>query len=350
MHTTHTSGPDRPERGGVRIRQFDWTVVGFIAGIHLIALLAFFPSLFSWSGLILCIALFWITGGLGVTLCYHRLLTHRSFKTPKWFEYLLTATACLAWQGGPIQWVGMHRLHHKHSDTDHDPHSPQHGFTWAHIIWMLQKDIEGLSARDAAKDLQRDRGMVLLDRFFWLPQFILAGVLFAIGALIGGPMLGASWVVWGVALRTVLVFHITWFVNSASHTWGYQNYDTTGEHSTNLWWVALLGFGEGWHNNHHAHPRSAAHGLRWYEIDTTYWVIRLLGVVGLARDIKLPAPEQMPDAAPAAGKAPGTATTQPASKQATESATAKEATSEDAASEPAHTPQPAQRESIPANT
>ena len=284
-------------RGGLRIRELNWTVVGAILGLHVLSLLAFVPSLFSWSGLVICAVLLWVTGGLGITLCYHRLLTHRSFKTPKWMEYLLTIFACLAWQGGPVDWVGMHRLHHKHSDTDHDPHSPEHGFTWAHIFWTLHSKLEGLSARDAAKDLQRDRIMSLLDRFFWLPQIVLAGALFGVGWLVEGPTLGLSWVVWGVAVRTSLMFHFTWFVNSAAHTWGYQNYGDTGEHSTNLWWVALLSFGEGWHNNHHAHPRSAAHGLRWYELDMTYWTIRLMGLVGLAWDIKMPKPEQMPTAA-----------------------------------------------------
>ena len=104
---------------------------------------------------------------------------------------------------------------------------------------------------------------------------------------------GVSWLLWGICLRTVIVYHGTWFVNSASHTWGYRNYNTP-DLSTNLWWVALLAFGEGWHNNHHAYQRSAAHGLRWYEIDLTYWTIRLLGCVGLAKDIVLPKADEMP--------------------------------------------------------
>jgi stearoyl-CoA desaturase (delta-9 desaturase) len=188
----------------------------------------------------------------------------------------------------------MHRLHHKHADTDHDPHSPQHGFGWSHILWMMQKRLAGLEARDAARDLQRDAYMRWIDRWFWLPQVVLAAVLFGLGWLVDGWMLGLSWVVWGVAVRSVFVFHSTWFVNSAAHTWGYQNYPTTGEKSTNLWWVALLSFGEGWHNNHHAHPRSASHGLRWFEFDMTWWTIKALSWVGLARDLNRPKPEQMP--------------------------------------------------------
>ncbi len=228
-----------PQRGGIDWRNLNWLVIGGIALVHAVALGAVLPRFFSWSGVILLLAMIWVSGGVGVTLCYHRLLTHRSFKTPRWFEYLLTICGCLAWQGGPIEWVGIHRLHHKHSDTDHDPHSPQHGFTWAHILWTLHRRVEGINGRDAAKDLQRDTGLLWIDRLFWLPQLALAGVLFGIGWAVGGSDLGLSWVIWGVALRTVIVFHSTWFVNSAAHTWGYQNYEETGEKSTNLWWVAF---------------------------------------------------------------------------------------------------------------
>jgi len=281
-------------RGGMQWGNLHWKVIVAIVGMHVVAILAIMPGLFSWSGLIIFAIMSWLTAGIGITLCYHRLLTHRSFKTPKWFEYVLTICGCLAWQGGPVTWVGTHRLHHKHSDADLDPHSPQHGFTWAHILWTLHTRLEGLSVCDAAKDLSRDRVIRLLDQLFWLPQVLLAAALWLIGWAVGGPWLGLSWLVWGVALRTVFVFHGTWFVNSASHTWGYQNYKDTGERSTNLWWVALFAFGEGWHNNHHAHPRSASHGLRWFELDMTWWTIRVLSWVGLASNIRLPSAEQMP--------------------------------------------------------
>ena len=271
-------------------------MVIFISFTHLAALAA--PFYFSWSGLAWLAALAWLTGGIGITLCFHRLLTHRSFKTYKWFEYLLTTIGCLAWQGGPIQWVGTHRIHHKHSDQELDPHTPKHGFTWAHMLWCMHKQPEGRKAVDAARDLHRDPVLRLLNRYFWVPQFMLAGLLFVLGQYVAPQWwstapLGWSWVLWGVCLRTVVVYHGTWFVNSAAHTWGYRNYETK-DLSTNLWWVALLGFGEGWHNNHHAHQRSAAHGLRWFEFDLTYWMIRLLACVGLARDIVLPGRDQRP--------------------------------------------------------
>jgi fatty-acid desaturase len=309
MGDTNTAIPHKPHRGGVEWGNLNWSVIIGIGGMHIIALAAFIPGMFSWSGLIMAAILSWLTAGIGITLCYHRLLTHRSFKTPKWFEYVLTICGCLAWQGGPVTWVGVHRLHHKHSDTDMDPHSPNHGFTWAHMLWTLHEKLEGISGHDAAKDLLRDNGLRLLDKYFWVPQFVLSAVLLGIGYAIGGWQLGLSWIVWAVAVRTVFVYHGTWFVNSAAHTWGYQNYEETGEKSTNLWWVALWSFGEGWHNNHHAHPRSAAHGLRWYELDPTYWTIKALSWVGLAHTIVLPRPDQMPNATGKKAPKPAASTT-----------------------------------------
>lgn len=292
-----------PRRGGIDLKNLDWGVILPIGALHVIAILAFFPTFFSWSGLIMAAVLSWLTACIGITLCFHRLLTHHSFKTPKWFEYVLTLCGCLAWQGSPASWVGTHRLHHKHSDHDHDPHSPQHGFTWAHILWTLHTELEGIRPHDAAKDLLRDRGHALIHRFHWAPQILLAALLFGAGWLIGGLTLAISWVVWAIAVRTIFVYHVTWFVNSAAHTWGYQNYKKTGEHSTNNWWVALLSFGEGWHNNHHAHPRSAAHGLRWFEVDMTWWMIKLLSWVGLAKNIYCLPPEKLPRAAIAQDRA-----------------------------------------------
>jgi len=292
---TYPAQPAQPvQHRGLNWRRVDWWVVFGIGTMHLVALLAFLPQFFSWSGLALLAVFAWLTGNIGITLCFHRLLTHRSFKTPKWFEYFLTICGCLAWQGAPVNWVGTHRLHHKHSDSEHDPHTPKHGFTWAHMLWCMHKDEEGMRSEDAAKDLLRDPVLRWLNRWFAVPQFILIALLLGVGWAVGGWTLAISWVVWGVALRTVLVFHGTWFVNSAAHTWGYRNFQTK-DGSTNLWWVALISFGEGWHNNHHAHQRSAAHGLRWYEFDITYWMIRALGKVGLARDIVVPSEDKMPE-------------------------------------------------------
>ena len=256
-----------------------------IGSMHVLAIAA--PFTFSWSGMGIAIALWWLCGGLGICLCYHRLLTHRSFKTPRWFEYVLTTLGVLNWQGGPVQWVGMHRIHHKHSDGEHDPHSPKHGFNWAHILWCVTREPEGMDARGAAKDLQRNPVTAWFDKYHFLPQFVLAGALFGAGWAFGGLPLALSWLVWGVAVRVVFVYHATWFVNSAAHTWGYQSHDT-GDGSKNNWWVAILSFGEGWHNNHHACDRAAAHGRKWYEVDLTYYTIKALSWVGLAWDIVPP--------------------------------------------------------------
>jgi fatty-acid desaturase len=271
--------------------RLDWSRVLAIGGLHVGCLLA--PFYFSWSAVGIALVLLWVGSGLGITLCYHRLLTHRSFTVPKWLEYALTICGCLNWQGGPIQWVGGHRLHHRDSDQPGDPHSPVvDGFAWSHIMWVLYKDNETYKPAEAAKDLARDPGLVFINKWFYVPQFILAGLLFGVGYYVGGTNLGLSWVVWGICVRTVVAYHGTWFVNSAAHTWGYRNFETT-DGSRNSWWVAALSFGEGWHNNHHAFQRSAAHGLRWYELDVTYMTIRLLSILGLAKNVVLPEPEQL---------------------------------------------------------
>ena len=286
----HTITRRLSRRRGVSLDNLDWPILVGLAILHLGCLLA--PFYFSWSGLILAGILYWLSGAIGIALCYHRLLTHRSFKTPKWFEYILTGLGCLAWQGGPAQWVGTHRLHHKHSDEELDPHSPNHGFTWSHVLWAMHKLSEGRQGADAARDLQRDCGMRVLNRYYWIVPIVTAAMLFLGGewaSHLGLNTSGLSWVLWAVCVRTVVLYHNTWFVNSAAHTWGYRNYDTK-DRSANLWWVALLSFGEGWHNNHHADQRAAGYGHRWLEIDLTYWTIRLLGCVGLARDINHPRP------------------------------------------------------------
>ncbi len=281
----------RPRRRWLTMRRLDWPVVIGLAVLHVGCLAA--PFCFSWSGLAVMVVFIWLTGAVGVTLGYHRLLTHRSFRTPKWFEYFVTTLGCLACQGGPVQWVGTHRIHHRHSDEDQDPHTPKHGFAWSHVFWCMHKNPEGAihTPAGAARDLTRDRGMRLIDRLYILPQAIAILVCFAGGEWaafqLGWHTSGMSWVIWGVCVRTVFVYHGTWFVNSASHTWGYRNYDTDDQ-STNLWWVALVSFGEGWHNNHHGDQRAAAHGRRWFELDMTYRTIRLLELVGLARDIVRP--------------------------------------------------------------
>ncbi|QNN21841.1 hypothetical protein HED60_05990 [Planctomycetales bacterium ZRK34] len=266
-------------------RRLDWPVIIAIGALHLGCLAA--PWTFSWTGLMLVPVLWWIGIGLGIGLGYHRLLTHRSYRTFRIVEYILTIFATLNWQGGPIRWVGTHRLHHHDSDQPADPHSPRHGFTWSHALWCMYHDTDEFKPHDAAKDLARDPIHVWLDRYFYIPQFVLAAGLYAGGWALGGNALALSWVVWGICVRTVFCYHATWLVNSAAHTWGYRNFKTS-DNSRNNWGVALLSFGEGWHNNHHAQQRSAAHGMRWFEVDLTYATICLMGRMGLAWRIVRP--------------------------------------------------------------
>ncbi|MBI1953899.1 MAG: fatty acid desaturase [Candidatus Omnitrophica bacterium] len=265
--------------------RFKWdSAVGFTL-LHLGALAA--PFCFSWEAFWIFFALQWITGALGICLCFHRLLTHRSFELWKPLEYLLALCGCLAYQNGPIKWVAIHRMHHARSDEAGDPHSPTRGFWWAHMGWLFAFD-EQLDRfekyREFAPDLAKDPVYRFLNATHGWYQLILALFLYLWG--------GWPFVVWGIFARTVFVWHCTWLVNSAAHIWGYRKW-ATGDRSTNNGWVALLTYGEGWHNNHHAFLRSAAHGLRWWEMDLTYFTIRLLALLGLAGGIQLPKPEQI---------------------------------------------------------
>ena len=268
--------------------KWKWDIILGIAAIHLGAL--FGPATFSWPAFWLFVVLQWLTGALGITLCFHRLLTHRSFRIPKWLEYVLTLCGSLALQGGSLKWVATHRVHHAFSDRPQDPHSPTRGFWWAHMFWLFAYD-EVLDNSTAywryVPELARDPIHRFLHKTHVLQTVLLGLLLFAWG--------GWSFLVWGLFVRTAFMYHCTWLVNSASHIWGYRTYQTN-EGSTNNWWVALLTYGEGWHNNHHAYPYSAAHGLRWWEVDLTYLTIRTLWIFGLADQIHLPrgSPAQLP--------------------------------------------------------
>ncbi|MGE0491929.1 MAG: acyl-CoA desaturase [Vulcanimicrobiota bacterium] len=273
---------------------WDPAAAAILLMVHLGCLLA--PFTFSWSGLGVCILLYWLTA-MGVTLGYHRLLTHRSFKTFRPLEYFITFWALQACQGGPATWAAVHRLHHKHSDEEGDPHGADVGFWWSHLGWMLVRPPcatdPSIKSR-MAPDLLKDPVYRFADKYY-LALVILFGVfLLSVG--------GLSWLVYGMFLRLTLVYHATWLVNSASHKYGYRSYPTN-DLSTNCWWVALVSFGEGWHNNHHAFPHSARHGLRWWEFDATYAAILLMERVGLAWNVRRPKPGVT--AAPSIGEPTG---------------------------------------------
>ncbi len=272
-----------------------WPALVWILFLHLGALLAFVPAYFSWSAVAVCVFLHWLTGGIGICMTYHRLLTHRSFATrPKAVEYVLTAIGCAASEGGPIGWVADHRKHHAHSDDPDDVHSPKDGFGWAHMFWWMTPDITSIHTPEYynkwAPDLYKDPVLRFLDRWHIIFPIGLAAALYAIGYYTTGS--GMPMLVWGFFVRSILVLHSTWLVNSATHVWGYRTHQTRDD-STNLWWVALVTYGEGWHNNHHAFQTSARHGNRWWEVDMTYIAIKLASLVGLFYDVKLPKKERL---------------------------------------------------------
>ena len=269
--------------------------------MHLLCLMALNPYYFSWSGLGLAIAGHFFYGMLGINVGYHRLLTHRGFKCPKWLEHFLAILGICNLQDSPARWVAIHRMHHHHSDQQADPHSPGAGFWWGHLGWVLFRNRDHDNKRHYeryVRDLLRDPFYLKLEtRWRWIGVYLGHALLyflvgFALGWLWtgtaeGGQQLGMSWLVWGVFVRTVFVWHGTWAVNSVTHLFGYRNYDTP-DNSRNQWLVALFTHGEGWHNNHHAQPRSARHGHRRWEIDMAWWVIRTLEMVGLAKNVTRP--------------------------------------------------------------
>jgi stearoyl-CoA desaturase (Delta-9 desaturase) len=243
-----------------------------------------------------------ITAG-GVTVGYHRLLTHRAFKTRPWLSYTLAVFGSMSLQGSVIDWVADHRKHHTFTDEDGDPHSPHagqgaglsgmlRGLWHAHIGWLFSTHGQASSKR-FAPDLVQDPKMRWINRRF--PQLALLGLLlpFVLGfALSGGSLVdgGLSALLWGGLVRVFLVHHVTWSINSICHFFGRRRFETDDE-STNVFWLALPSLGEAWHHNHHAFPRSAFHGLRWYELDPSGWLILALERVGLAWDVVKVTPE-----------------------------------------------------------
>jgi sn-1 stearoyl-lipid 9-desaturase len=258
--------------------RLDWTMIIALVIFHIGAICAFLPGLFSWQAVGVALLLHWITGGLGITLGWHRLLSHRSFQVPKWLEYFFAFCGTLALQGGILWWVGLHRHHHLHSDEDVDHHDSKKGFLWSHVRWMCFEVPAESDIPRFTKDMADDKFYQFLNTYFFPLQVVLGVVLYAIG--------GWPFVFWGVFARLVIVYHCTWLVNSATHKFGYRNFETT-DNSTNCWWVAITTYGEGWHNNHHAYQYSARHGMKWWEIDITWMTIQVLQFLGLATKVKL---------------------------------------------------------------
>lgn len=270
----------------LRWSNIDWPVILWILAMHLGCLAA--PFYFSWTALGAAAALYLLTGCIGICLGFHRYHSHQGFTLAKPVQFVVNLIGTLATQGPPLTWIATHRLHHAKSDKPGDPHSPRDGAFWSHMLWLFTwkspKQTEALY-RKYVPDLMNDPMLRFFGKTMILWNAALAAALYWFGGL---PAL-----VWGMCVRMTFVYHSTWFVNSATHMFGYRNYETRDD-SSNVWWVALLATGEGWHNNHHAYPRLARHGHRWFELDPTWWAIRMLAAVGLASNVadKVPPPDK----------------------------------------------------------
>jgi stearoyl-CoA desaturase (delta-9 desaturase) len=250
---------------------------------------------FSWLHLWILLGMYLVTS-FGVTIGYHRLFTHRSFEAVAPVKLLLAMFGSMAVEGPLTRWVATHRIHHQHSDEHDDPHSPHthgegviatlKGLWHAHVGWIFEPEIPDLHLH--VNDLYRDRALRIVSKLF--PFWVVLGLL--IPALLGG-LISQSWkgallgFLWGGLVRIFLVHHVTWSINSVCHVWGTRPY-RTDDHSRNNPVFGILGMGEGWHNNHHAFPTSARHGLKWWQIDVSYWVIVAMEWMRLVRNVRIP--------------------------------------------------------------
>jgi len=271
--------------------------------MHVVALLAVLPWLFSWTAVIVMLISVHIFGMWGIVIGYHRLLSHRSFRVPTWLERTLATCALCTLQRTPARWVAWHRAHHRYSDRHEDPHTPLAGTLWAHVLWLVRGTHDGddqwFSTETYAHDILRDpyyrwvEGLPSASLVFFLAHGAMIAVItgasfvFLYGPTDEAGRMTLSVLLWGVVVRTIVVWHVTWSVNSITHTFGYRNFDTP-DASRNNWLVALLACGEGWHNNHHADPSSATLRVRWWEFDLAFAAIAMLARLGLASDVVQP--------------------------------------------------------------
>ena len=275
-----TTEPDFNDRSKIS----PTTTTAFVI-FHILSVVALFYT--TWQAVVVAVVLHWVCISWGIGMGYHRLHTHRSYTVPKAIDYLFAVCGSMTLQGGPIFWTATHRIHHQRSDKPGDPHSPRDGKWWSHVLWTIFGEEMHSNTEVMGKyapDLMKDRFYRVLNSWHWVPLVVLGLVLLAVG--------GLPWMLWGVFLRVTVGLHCTWLVNSATHLWGRRRFQTTDD-SRNNWWVALLTFGEGWHNNHHAYPRSARHGLVWRELDISWLQIRLLAALGIAKDLQIPTASQI---------------------------------------------------------
>jgi stearoyl-CoA desaturase (Delta-9 desaturase) len=287
-----------------KIANLGAVVIPFAATIAAAAL--FWNRVVTPADLVIATSMYLLTA-VGITVGFHRLLTHRSFQTPKQVEYLFAVLGSMAVQGPVISWVADHRKHHAHTDEDGDPHSPHVGHDggvrgvltglWhAHSGWLMSTQGRADWKR-YARDLYEDRGMRTISRQFVPLVLIGLALPAAAGYLVSGSLTGAATgLLWGGLVRVFFVHHVTWSVNSVCHFLGTRRFDTD-DHSTNVFWLALPSLGESWHHNHHAFPRSAVHGLKRWEIDPSALIITAMEKVGLARNVVRISPERQAERA-----------------------------------------------------
>ncbi|MEZ6046942.1 MAG: fatty acid desaturase [Planctomycetaceae bacterium] len=273
-------------------QNLDWPVIIWMAAMHIGFIAA--PFFFTWEAGVLALVIHFLCSSCGICIGFHRYLSHRSFQLNSVGEFFVMTCAVFAGQGSPLTWAATHRLHHQRSDKEGDPHSPKDGKWWSHLNWLFVKQPPEAIDRLYKKyipDLLNKPMMQFYEKYYGLVLFMSAPALFALGYLYGGMPQGIAFMLWGLCFRIVVSYHSTWCVNSATHLWGYISYKTT-DTSKNNWWVALLTYGEGWHNNHHAHPRLARAGHRWWEVDVSFWVIRLMQKLGMATKVVDKIPER----------------------------------------------------------
>jgi stearoyl-CoA desaturase (delta-9 desaturase) len=264
---------DTPRSG-----RFKWDFTAFFVAVHAAAVASL--AYLDWGTLLVALGLHFVIFSFGISFGYHRLLTHRTLEAPKWLEYVLATIGSLALQGPPTAFVGTHRYHHAFAETETDVHSPARGFFWSYMGWLFTYDMRAY-VRFAPASMQQDAWYGFLGRHLLILQVPIGLALWWLG--------GMAYVMCGVFLRIVLVWHSSFLVNSVTHTIGYRSYPST-DASRNNWIVALVSYGEGWHNNHHACPRSAKLGHRWWELDVTWWFVRLFEALGLVSDVRRPEP------------------------------------------------------------
>ncbi|KAL4559923.1 hypothetical protein LXL04_032069 [Taraxacum kok-saghyz] len=257
----------------------DIKLVVWISAIHILAL--FGPFTFSWDVFCFGLLMYVLCGNFGVSISYHRHLAHRSFKLPKWLEYTFAYLGVLACQRDPIFWVSIHRHHHQYVDSEKDTHSPTFGFWFSHMGWLFDNGyiVEKYKERNNVEDLKSQVFYTFIKRTYIMHVVTWAALVYYFG--------GFRYLVWGVGVAVAWGYHMTFLVNSACHIWGNQTWNT-GDLSKNNWWIALITFGEGWHNNHHAFEYSARHGIEWWQFDIGWYTIRFLETIGLATNVKLP--------------------------------------------------------------